>query len=363
MGARTRSGWRATSLGACLIALTAVAAAAQTPSPALVVVSTGDKLDGVLMIVDPVAGKIVSRVPVGRDPAGVAVSPDGRLAFVANSNGHGKTRPEGDSISVIDLAARKEIRRVEVGNGARPHDVHVAGNQVYFTATGTRTVGAYDLTRNKVEHFGLGQGGPHMLVVSKDQNTVFAANPNSNNVSVLGNVRQGPVISYPPRPTDWTITNIPVGLAPEGIDISPDGAEVWTANEEGGGVSVINVARKAAQTFDLQTKHANRLRFTPDGRRVLLLDRETGELVVVDAAARKVIRRVKLPGDQPGETMNVGNFAIVPDGSRVYVTVGAEKGGRHYIGEIDLKTLAIVRRIDTDVRPNAVAWVQSRSTS
>ena len=334
-----------------VLAVAVVARAGQTPSPALVVVSSlevpGTSLElpgGVVMIVDPAVGKVVGQVPVGTTPYGVTVSPDGRLAFVGNPN-RGEGRPEADSISVIDLAARKEVRRVDVGKGVRLHALQVAGDRVYFTASGNKSVGWYDPTSNRVEYFTLGQGGPHMLAVSKDHNTVYASNPTSNNVSVIANVRGGAVI-----------THIPVGRTPEGIDIAPDGREVWTANEEGGGVSIITIGSRAVQTIDLQTKHANRLRFTPDGRLVLLLDREAGELIVVDARARKVIKRVSLVG--PGEIMDVGDFVVVPDGSRVYVTVGKEEGDRHYIGEVDLKTLAITRRIETVIRPNAVAWVQ-----
>ena len=347
-------------LGALMVMVTATMAAAQTPSPALLVVLRPDKAEAMLGIVDPVAGKIVARVPLGPDSAGVAVSADGKLAYVANTNGHGRTVPDGDSISVIDLAARKEVRRVAAGNGTRPHEVHVAGGRVYFTAEGYKAIGRYDPAGNRVEYFGLGQGGPHMIAISKDLNTIYGANHGTNNVTVLEGAREGPAsTSASVTSPSWKITVIPVGNTPEGIDISPDGKEVWTANEEGGGVSIIDVATKVAQNVDLQTKHANRLRITPDGRLVLLLDRETGEMVAVDARTRKVVKRLTLPGDKPGETMGVGDFVVVPDSSRVYVSVSS-RGGHHYIAAIDLKTLEVTRRIETDSRPNALAWVETK---
>src|SRR5262245_7521490 len=111
-------------------------ASAQAPSAALLVVLRGEPGGPILAIVDPSSGKISGRVPIGTDPHGVAVSEDGRLAFVANTNGHNQTIPDGDSISVVDIAARKEVRRVAIGEGTRPHDVHAVGGKVYFSASG-----------------------------------------------------------------------------------------------------------------------------------------------------------------------------------------------------------------------------------
>jgi len=240
------------------------------------------------------------------------------------------------------------------GEGARPHDIHVVGGKVYFTAEGYKAIGRYDPARNKVDWMlGLGQNGPHMMAVSKDLNTVFAANNRSNNISVVEGAVAGP--------PDWTISVIPAGKAPEGIDISPDGKEVWTANEEGGGVSIIDIAKRTPQTVDLQTKHANRLKFTPDGKRVLLLDRETAELLVVDAATRMAIKRIKLSGNAPGEAVGVFDFAVTPDSSRAYVTVSARAAGGHsYIGVIDLKALALTRRIETDTSADGIAWAETK---
>jgi YVTN family beta-propeller protein len=350
---------RAVSLSTLVVAATLAApdASAQTPRPSLVVVLRSDKAGPVLGIIDPVAGKIAARVPIGIDPHCVAVSADGKLAFVANSNSHNQFQPGGDSISVIDLAARKEVHRVPIGEGARAHDVRVAGGKVYFSAEGYKAIGRYDPARNKVDWLlGLGQKGPHMLVVSSDLNTIFAANHGSNNVSVVDAAEKGP--------SGWDVTQLPVGKGAEGIDISPDGKEVWTANEESGGISIIDVAKRVVQNVDLQTQHANRLKFTPDGTRVLLIDRETAELVVVDAGTRKVVKKIRVPGSAPASAAlreSVSDFAVSPDSSRAFVTVNAPAGsGRSYIAAIDLRTFEPTSRIETETAGDSIAWVQPK---
>lgn len=75
---------------------------------------------------------------------------------------------------------------------------------------------------------------------------------------------------------------IPVGTGPEGIDWSPDGREIWSAS---GGVSIIDVnKKKVLPTLSVGSKRTNRLKFTPDGKLVLLSDRDGGQLIVLDRA-------------------------------------------------------------------------------
>ena len=89
------------SLGALLAA--ASLGVAQTPSSALLVLLKGQGHNA-MAIVDPVAEKIVGQVAIGERPHEVTVSADGKLAFATNTGGGGRT------ISVIDLAARREVR-------------------------------------------------------------------------------------------------------------------------------------------------------------------------------------------------------------------------------------------------------------
>lgn len=343
---------RMLSFGALVIvalAVTAAWTAAQAPSATLLAVMRDEPAGPVLGFVDPASGRIVARVPTGPDPHGVTVSDDGRFAFVANTNGHGKTIPEGDSISVIEVAARKEIRRVEVGQGSMPHDIHFVRGKVYFSASGFKGVGRFDQARNRVEYFGLGQEGTHMLAVNRDATMIFVANNRSDNVAVIEGA----------SPPDWKLTLIPVGRVPEGTDMSPDGKEVWTVNEESGNVSIIDVAtKKVAQTLSLQTDHANRLRFTSDGKYAIVLDRQIAEVVVVDTASRQVARRIRMPSEKAGDT-SLGDLVVLPDASRAYITVQARAP---YIAELELKTLTISRRIDLPSRGDGLAWAAPRAS-
>src|SRR5260370_33857648 len=71
--------WGAAVFGVFLLA--ANFTAAQTPSPALLVL---EKSDNSLAIVDPASLQIVARVAAGPDPHEIVASADGKRAYISN---------------------------------------------------------------------------------------------------------------------------------------------------------------------------------------------------------------------------------------------------------------------------------------
>ena len=309
-------------------------ASAQTPSPGRLLVLLRDA--SALAIVDPASGTVLGRVPTGRDPHEVTASADGRLAFVASMV---------DGISVIDIAAQEEIRRVDPGPGSQTHDVLFAGDKVYFTIEGYKSIGRYDPSTNEIDWtLGIGQDGTHLLVLDQDSDTMFMANTGSNSVTMVEGVMAGP--------SESKLTVIPVpGETPEGIDLSPDGREIWTATRSDGGVSIIDVAsRRVVQTLDLGMQDANRLKFTLDGR-VLIIDGEAASLVVMDAASRRVIKRVTLGSADTGD----GAVLVAPDGTRAYL--GLRAADR--VAVLDLNTLEVTQEMPMGdgAGPGCMYWI------
>ena len=271
-----------------------------------------------LAIVDPVAGTVLGRVPTVGNPHEVTASDDGKLAFVASPS---------EGISIIDLKAQTELRRLEIGPGSEPHDVRFADGKLYFTAEGYKVIGRYDPQRDEVEWLlGIGQDGTHMFVFSEDHNTIFTANRGSDTVTVVEDVAAGP--------PNWRVTAIPVGGDfPEGIDLSPDGREVWAATRNDGAVSIIDVATKAlVERLDLNMRDPSRLRFTPDGERVLIADGEDSSLIVLDATTHSEITRLDLA---PNAVL------VQPDGLRAYAALRGDDS----VAVIDLDTLEITAQI------------------
>src|ERR1017187_373537 len=332
--------------------------AANKPINALLVL---EKEQNTLVIVDPASLTIVARVPVGNNPHEVAVSDDGKTAYISNYG--------GATIAVVDLTTQKPLAPIDLGALRAPHGLVFAGGKLYFTAEGAKVVGRYDPSTQKIDWVvGTGQNRTHMVIVSKDLKTVFTSNVSSATVSIIEQgAGQGPGPGGGPGgpggrggpggpppggrggAPDWNIANIPVGRGSEGFDLSPDGKELWVANAQDKTISIIEVSSKKVMQTIPSTGSANRLKITLDGKYVLVSDLSGNDLLVVDAATRKEYRRITLPASSEG-------LLMAPDGSHVYTTLNS----RDAVAVIDLKTMTVVGEVKTGRGPDGLAWAARR---
>lgn len=291
-----------------------------------------NKAENMLAIVDPRDYKVIARIPTGEGPHEIIASSDGKLAFVAN---YGTQQVLGSSISVIDLAARKELRRVDLGALRRPHGIVERGGKIYFTCEVNRLIARYDPSTDKVDWvMGTGQDTTHMLAATADAKKIYTANIRANTVTAFD-------FSAPPT----KVAQIPVGVQPEGLDLSPDGKELWVGQNGDGHVSIIDTATNQVKEKIQVGKVPIRVKFTPDGKRVLISDPEAGDLIVFDAASRKEVKRI-----QVGETP-VG-ILVTPDGKRAFVaTMQANR-----VAVINLEELTITTKIEPGKGPDGLAW-------
>ncbi|HKF65510.1 MAG TPA: cytochrome D1 domain-containing protein [Vicinamibacterales bacterium] len=315
--------------------LTAVGArAADTPSAALLVL---DKSDNSLVIVDAARLQPVARVPAGEDPHEVVVSDDGRLAYISNYGAYGRPSPL-HTISVVDLVTQKALPPIDLGALTAPHGLAVAGGRIYFTAEGSKSVGSYDPASRRIDWvLRTGQDGTHMIELSADRSRIFTTNVGSASVSII---ERAPVAA------DSHVSNVGVGRGAEGFDISPDGRELWVANAQDQTVSIVDVAaKKVASTIAVAAVRTNRLKFTRDGKLVFLSDPAGTDVVIVDAATRKEVKKIAVG-------RGGGGILMTPDGLRAFVALGAENA----VAVIDLRTLAVSGRIATGRNPDGLAW-------
>src|SRR3954453_12481583 len=319
---------------ATAVVLTVMLAGQTAPGRLLVL----NKEDATFVIVNPESGAIVGKVPVGEGPHELITSADGKYAFASN---YGSGPAPGHTISMIDIAAQKELRRIDVAPLSRPHGLAFAGGKLYFTAEADKKIARYDPAADKIDwQFETGQNTTHMVLPTKDLRTIFTSNIGSNSVSAIEQGSGG----------GWTQTVIAVGQGPEGIDLAPNGREVWSAHSRDGGVSVIDVAsKKVTQTIALGTKRSNRIKLTPDAKFALVSDLDAGEIVVLDAPARKEVRRIPL-GKMPE------GILIPPAGGVAYVAVN----GDNFVAVLDLKTWQVSKKILTGTGPDGMAWVAGR---
>jgi YVTN family beta-propeller protein len=294
-----------------------------------------DKPANALLIIDPVSHEVVTRVPVGTGPHEVAACKEGKLAVVSNYG----NEVAGSTLSIIDVASGKEVKRASVAPLLRPHGLACSAKTLYFTSEASLAVGRFDLDELVFDQVvGTGQKLSHMVVFDPGRKALYTANILSGSVTSLVPASGG---------ARWEVTQIAVPPGPEGIDVSPDGAQVWVAHRPHGGISAIDaVSGKVTANLPVET-FAFRLRFTPDGRYALATEPEGNRLLVFDAKTRALVKAIAIDG-------NPVSVAVDHAGKHAYVA--AASTGEVVV--IDLATLAITDRVSSGGHPDGMALAE-----
>jgi YVTN family beta-propeller protein len=335
---------------ALLLGLTAASLgwSESTPREALLVLSKGDHT---LAIVDPSTLKVVAKAPVGQDPHEVVASADGKVAYVSIYGGGAY-----NTIDRIDLIGQQRMPSIDLGPLRGPHGLMFVGGKTWFTAEAAKAIGSYDPAKGAVDWIlGTGQDRTHMIFVTEDMKRIFTTNVSSGTVSIIEkSIRTGPGGPPPSGPRgpmgppggDWEQTVVPVGRGAEGFDVSPNGKELWAANAQDGTVSIIDLAAKrVTDTLQANVRGANRLKFTPDGKLVLITSLSGAGLAILDSATHKELKRIPIARGAAG-------IQLQPNGSRAFIACT----GEGYVAVLDLKTLEIAARIDAGPGPDGLAW-------
>ena len=320
------------------------------------------KGDHTLSIVDPSTLKVVARLPVGEDPHEVIASADGKLAYASNYGGGAY-----NTLAVLDLINQKALPSIDLGPLRGPHGLTFVAGKLWFTAEAAKCIGRYDPGTQKVDWIlGTGQNRTHMIFVFEDLKRIITTNVSSGTVSIIdkttgrgpgpgGGSNAAPPPNAGRRPMgppggDWNEDVVPVGQGGEGFDVSPDRKELWVANAGDGTVSIIDLtSKRVTQTLPANVPGANRLKFTPDGKRVFISSLRGSKVVILDAATRQDVNRIEIGHGAAGIQMQ-------PDGSRVYVSCTPD----NYVTVIDLASLKIVGHIDAGHGPDGLAWAIQR---
>lgn len=328
-----------------LATLLAVAVAATGAADTLVVLN---KSEATASLIDLKTGAVAATLPTGEGPHEVDVSPDGRLALVAN---YGARGAPGSSLTLIDIPSARVVRTITLGEHRRPHGVRwLDGRRAAVTAEGSKALLIVDAEAGTVEVAAItGQDVSHMVAVTPDRRRAFVANIGSGSVTVVDLADRK------------TVASVATGAGAEGIDVTPDGRHVWVTNRAADTVTVLDAATLQVVATLPSKSFPIRARVTPDGRWVLVSNARSGDLAVFDARTRKEARRIALkaePREAEGRLMDFGSSSVPigvvvhPDGKRAWVA----HANADVITVLDLERWAPVGTLRAGREPDGMAY-------
>ncbi|HTX77987.1 MAG TPA: hypothetical protein VMD29_17385 [Terracidiphilus sp.] len=206
-------------------------AVSPTRNEAYVVVSGTPGGQGLLAVINAERNQVAAAIPLHRQPVSISVDPEGKLAYIANSG--------SNSISAVDLAARREI--AQIGTGEQPAEARIspdgrtlvvpnrAGNSVTIVNIG------HVPQDDKVRAIFTGCPGASDAVILPDSSKVFVACSAGHQVMAIALADS----KINPGDPDRVEAFMDVGRAPVDLALKPDGGEVFVSNSLSDTVSEI----------------------------------------------------------------------------------------------------------------------------
>jgi len=245
----------------------------------------------------------------------------------------------GNTLTVIDMASRRVVRTIDLGQYRRPHGiVYLPGDSlVAVTSEASGNVVVVSLAEGVVRRaVPTTQQGSHMVGVAADGIRAFTGNIGSNTVSAI-DLATGAFLKT------WEVP-----AQPEAINVTPDASEVWVGSNATGKVSVVRPAGGAVETAAEGFGWPYRVLFSPDGKTVLLPDLRKEELRFLDRATRRELGRIGFPGGGPQ------GITITPDGR--YALESMSKQAR--VAIIDVAARTVVGYLPAGETPDGIGYTR-----
>jgi YVTN family beta-propeller protein len=271
-------------------------AAASASAAQLAVV--GERDTGQVSFVNTATNKLVGGpVEAGDGPTSVAITPDGKYAYVTDS--------EDETVSVIEIGLRRNVATIEKV-GEEPFGIAITpdGKYAYVTSRGGNKVAVISTqTKQVVKSIPVGLE-PTGVAISPTGKFAYVANHGDNDVEVINTET---MTLAPGEP-------VKVGKGPMGIEFTPGGT-AYVVDEVGKEVSAINAATGKVTEIPLSEDggEPRGITVSPDGTKAYVVGLGTGPISVINTGTNKVTGQIEVAGE-PQEV------AFAANGKTLYVT-------------------------------------------
>ncbi|OOM10580.1 cytochrome D1 domain-containing protein [Clostridium saccharobutylicum] len=193
--------------------------------------------DNNVSVIDAKTYNVNGTIAVGKDPHGFRISKDSKYAYVANMG--------EDTISVVDIENNKEVKKIKVGNIPVTTGITSDGKTLVATVNGENSLAIIDLSTDKVEKVAV-EKGPAQVYIEPDDKYAFVANQGTEDAP-------SNTVSKIDMSTKKVVATIETGKGAHGVVVSPDNKFVYVTNMYNETVSIIdNSTDKVINTIKVE---------------------------------------------------------------------------------------------------------------
>ncbi|MFP3872033.1 MAG: YncE family protein [Candidatus Aenigmatarchaeota archaeon] len=289
-------------------------------------------------IIDLEKKEEIKKIETGHNPHEIAITPDGKKSYITCSL--------GNELNVMNNEDFEIVKRIEHEKFEFPHGVGLAkdGRELYMASTYSSMIFIIDTETDEIKnHFPTFQEHSHMITFSTDEKTVYVPNIGSDNITVI-DVEKEKIVNH-----------FPVGGGPEGTAVDPKRGLLYVANQDDGTLYVID-----PDDYDVKFKRRLgttpiRIIFSPDGKYAFIPNRESNDVSVVQTDFDRDGETV--PWEMKRIPVGVwpGGVAFDSTGEKAYVA----NNKTNDISIIDVEKLEEEpERIDAGIHPDGIAYLK-----
>ena len=274
---------------------------------------------------------VYDRIGVTGRPFGIDVTTSGVVLV---------TRADFGSLGRIELPQLALDDSITVGLQPTGLNIAPGGTTAYLTNQFSQNVGVVDVaTRSQTATIPV-HGDPFVVLVSANGTRVYATTGNTDSVFVIDPASKA------------VIAAIAVPAAPNGLALHPTNPLLYVSASFGAAVVEVNTATNTVRrTFSLPGSAPQGLVISPDGTQLYVAD-EAGRLLELNVASGAVAWSTVLPAGGFG-------VALAPDGASLYVTLPA--AGKVVV--VSRQGGAILRTLDLGGAPRRIAFHAASGTA
>ncbi len=235
---------------------------------------------GTLTPIDTATGAPGAPIPTGSAAYAIAISPDGRTAYAVTANG----------IVPVDLATRTPGPPIEAGVGPQAIGITPDGSRAYVVDYGG-TVTPFSTITNVVGAPIKVGSEPNSIAITPDGRTAYVANQSSNSVTPIDTA------------TNTAGAPIKVGMRPYAITITPNGATVYVADDNSQSVTPISTATNTAGPAIKLGECPDAISAAPNGKTVYVADACKDNVTPIDTATNTVGATIPVGKNPEGMTV------------------------------------------------------------
>jgi DNA-binding beta-propeller fold protein YncE len=301
-----------------LVCLTRIFNATASAQGGVLVIAYMD--ESKVVLVDSNTYQTLAMLETGKNPHEVRVSHDRRRAYVA----------AGKSITAVDLQQRKVKATFDLGSFSA-HDIRVSrdGRRIWAACAGAQTILELDADTGKIlKTYKTEQQGSWFVEITPDERKIYTPNLEGKSVSVINRATGQVKIIRFANPV-------------YGIDITPDGKQVWVS---GGDLAVIDTASdEVIARIKTSEAETGRIRITSDGKKLVVALLK--KLAVFNVKTRQLMSETELGSSPKVLTLSADNrraFLTNPDDNSVSV--------------VDIVAGKQLTTFPTGKKPDGIGW-------